>query len=475
MAAPCLFTVDLIEHSRDLILRRWCQQADNHVEEAADQESRKQFIDIKRASQFRNTEFPDKDHDTAGDHTGERTPFIGSSPEQCQKNDGAEGCAEARPSEGYDPEDGAVRIFCEEDPDHGDGDHSAPCDGHRSFFLQLYAEEILHDILGDAGGGSQKLGVRRGHGGSQNTRHDHACDQRRKDAESAQITGDLNDDRLGILQSRDHARLRHAVSDDTDQDGNRHGDHNPYAGNSSGQEKFFLIFDRHEAKQYVGHAKIPEPPCESGNDGQGRVRGSAAGGCHIGLCKAQISGQCFRIFDNCGGTACLYHAEADHDKQCDRHDDALDQVGGAYREEAAEGTVGYDDNGRDDHGNHIVHAEQCAEQFTAGGKAGCRIGDKEDDDDHRRDGCQDILFVAITFCKEIRYGDRSYRMGIPADLFRDYKPVQISAGSQSDHGPADIGKSGKVSQPGKPHQQITAHVGCLRAHGGNEGPEGSSA
>lgn len=101
-------------------------------------------------AEFRYAEFPDKDHNAAGNHARQRAPFIGTPPEQCAEDHRSEGRAEAGPCEGYDLEYGTARIPRQKDADHGDGDHGASCDGHGCFFFQLDAEEILHDILRNA-------------------------------------------------------------------------------------------------------------------------------------------------------------------------------------------------------------------------------------------------------------------------------------------------------------------------------------
>ncbi len=229
-----LLPAHLIKHLCDLLPGSRCQQTDNDIEDTGDNKSGQQFIDIEGAAQLCDAEFPDKDHDAAGDHASQSAPFVGAPPEQREEDNGAEGRAEARPGEGYDPEHGAVRISCQKDTDHGDGDDSDPRDRHRRFVFQLDAEEVLHDILRDAGGRGQKLGVRGGHRGGENAGHNNAGDQRREDTEIAQITGDPDDDRLGIFEGGEDARLCHAVADDADQHGHRHGDDHPYGGDSSG-------------------------------------------------------------------------------------------------------------------------------------------------------------------------------------------------------------------------------------------------
>ena len=225
----------------------------------------------------------------------------------------------------------------------------------------------------------------------------------------------------------------------------------------------------------MGHTEIAEPPGEHGHHHQRCVWGGAVRVRQVSLRETQITGQSFRIFDHGGSSARLNHTESDHDEQRDRHDDTLDQVRRADRQKTAESTVGHDDHGGDNHRYHVIHAEERAEQFAAGGKAGRGVGDEEDNNDHSGDGGQDVFLIAVAFREKVRDRDGAYRMGITADLLGDDQPVQIGAGSQPDHGPPHVGETGQIGKPGKPHKQIAAHVGSFRAHGGDEGTESSSA
>lgn len=75
-----------------------------------------QLVNREEAAQGREREFPDKDHRAAGNHTGHRALAVGALPEEGEQHDRAERGAEARPREGYDAKDGAVRI-----PGKGEG------------------------------------------------------------------------------------------------------------------------------------------------------------------------------------------------------------------------------------------------------------------------------------------------------------------------------------------------------------------
>ena len=61
------------------------------------------------------------------------------------------------------------------------------------------------------------------------------------------------------------------------------------------------------------------------------------------------------------------------------------------RKRAQDG-VPHDDEGRDQHRRHVIHAEQAVEQLAAGHKADT-AGHKEDDDDDRAQSARQVALV----------------------------------------------------------------------------------
>ena len=81
-----------------------------------------------------------------------------------------------------------------------------------------------------------------------------------------------DNDGLRILQCRDHADLGHCITDNSNEDCNKHGDHNPYSCHSSGKLQLLYILNCHKTKQYMRHPKISKSPCQHGEDRQDSIR-----------------------------------------------------------------------------------------------------------------------------------------------------------------------------------------------------------
>ena len=223
------------------------------------------------------------------------------------------------------------------------------------------------------------------------------------------------------------------------------------------------------------HSEITKAPRQCGNDREESIRGGRPVNRVIRLCKTQVTGQAARIFHNRSESACLADAEHQNNYQRDGHDDTLDKVSRAGCEETAHGCVEHDDDRADDHRRMVVHAEQAVEELSAGGKARCRIRNKENDNDKRRDQGQNIFFVAETVGEEFRQRNGIRHFRITPEFLCHQKPVKICTDCKSDHGPAYVRNTGQVRQSRQSHQKITAHIGCFRTHRGDERPELSSA
>lgn len=65
----------LFKGIHNLFLRRRCQQRHHHQHDAVEQESRQQFIKIKRTAQRPHQELPDKHQNATGNHAAKRAPI----------------------------------------------------------------------------------------------------------------------------------------------------------------------------------------------------------------------------------------------------------------------------------------------------------------------------------------------------------------------------------------------------------------
>ncbi len=123
----------------------------------------------------------------------------------------------------------------------------------------------------------------------------------------------------------------------------------------------------------------------------------------------------------------------------------------------------------------IVKAEQRIKELAARRKARGGVRDKEYQDDKRRDAHQDIFLLVKSAGEEVGDSDRADLMGVDTQLLCDKQPVDVCTGSQTDNRPAHVGDTAEVGKSGQTHKQVAAHIGSLRAHGGDDRTELSSA
>ena len=223
------------------------------------------------------------------------------------------------------------------------------------------------------------------------------------------------------------------------------------------------------------HPEVAETPGKRRENGDPAV---AAGfrRLDIGAGKeVQITGNRSGIGNDGVPAAGCMDAENENDNQREGHDHALDQAGDGGRHEAAHGAVSDDDNGGDDHGNGVVPAEHAVEQLAAGDKAGSGIGNKEDDNDQSADGLDQLGVIPKARCQKIRNRDGVELRGIDAQSAGDDQPVEIGARSKADGSPAGFRDAAEQRQARDAHQQISAHVRGLGAHGRGDRAELASA
>lgn len=151
----CQTCVYFVKGRKNICVRSRCSEADDDINQKRQNKGRQQLINAKDAANRCNQELPDKYHDASDNHTGQRTLQGGTLPEQCQQNNRAEGCAEACPSKRYNLKYRAVRIACQEYRDNRDDNNSQTSCQNALLLGQFDAEQILQQILREAGGGGE--------------------------------------------------------------------------------------------------------------------------------------------------------------------------------------------------------------------------------------------------------------------------------------------------------------------------------
>ena len=117
---------------------------------AGDNKTGKQLIDVPYAAERTYEEFPYKDHHAARDHARERTLFVRALPEEREEHHGAERRAKARPRKRNHAEHGAVRIPRDNHADNRNEHNGDSCDKHCGFLGNILAEIALDDVFGYA-------------------------------------------------------------------------------------------------------------------------------------------------------------------------------------------------------------------------------------------------------------------------------------------------------------------------------------
>ena len=225
----------------------------------------------------------------------------------------------------------------------------------------------------------------------------------------------------------------------------------------------------------MGHAEIAQAPCQRRDDGKKGIGGRGIGADAVALGHGQIARQGFGVF-HYGTHAPRPNGGVDqHEENGNGHDNALYQIRNGSRQKSAGSGVAHDNHSGDQHGCHVVDAEQAGKQLAAGGEAGSGIGNKENNDDHRGQGREDAFFIMEALGKELGDGIAFRNLGVAPQTAGGEKPVEVSAHSQTDGRPAHIRRAGQVGKARQTHEQIAGHIGGLGAHGGHQWAQGPSA
>ena len=213
------------------------------------------------------------------------------------------------------------------------------------------------------------------------------------------------------------------------------------------------------------HAEIAKAPCHGRSDIQQAVGGGTVIGHIVAGHHGQVARQAAGIVQHHIPAAGHTDAVHQHGDQGHAHDDGLDQVGGGHGAEAAHDGVAHNDHGRQDHGDHVVHAKQAVEQLAAGRKAGGGVRDEEHDDDDRAQGVEQVALVMEAQRQKLRHRDGVQVCRVAAQAAGHDEPVEPSAHGKADGRPARGCNTGEVRKARHTHQQPAGHIAGLGAHG----------
>ena len=480
----CLYAFALglyfVELVGKLLVGSLGQQADDDNHGKVEKEGGQQLVYVENCAGKGGTdeEFPDKDHGSSRNHSGDGAELVGASPEEGAEHHRAEGGSEARPRKGNDTENRAVGISRKEDGDYRNDHNRNSRKQHGLFNRQLDAEAFLNKVFGNTRGGGKELGIGGGHGGGENTRKDYSARKGRNIAVFTQEFGDVHNDAFGggIVGIAWHDSVFHErKSDNSDKNGNSHSNGHPNRGDAAGKLKLFLVSDCHKAEKNVGHSEITESPGKGGGNRQGIVISGHALGHVVALKNIEVSRKLGNVGENLVESADETLSEAEHDKQGNRHDYALYKIGEGGGEKSARRAVKNDNRGAYYHGGHVIHSEKGGKEFSAGAKSRRGVGNEENHYHQRRNAGQHLFTVAETAGKEIGNGEGVDAVAVNAKSFGHEKPVEIGSYCKTHRRPKGLGHAGHKGKAGHSHKQPAAHVGGFGAHGRHKGAELTSA
>ena len=216
--------------------------------------------------------------------------------------------------------------------------------------------------------------------------------------------------------------------------------------------------DRHEPSQYVGLPEVTQPPAQRRKHGNESQRGTV--GC--GKRDQQVQVLLYHADRQTGETATGAQTQYSHDNQRHEHQHALEKIGPAHREEAADKSVCHDCDCADDHRQLIRHAKNGCEQLAARDQPRAGVKNEKDQDERGGNDAQYAAAVIESALKIIRQGQRiAILFGRRTQRRSHDPPVEISSGQQTDHQPARF-KTRQVRITREPQQKPAAHIRRLR-------------
>ena len=101
---------------------------------------------------------------------------------------------------------------------------------------------------------------------------------------------------------------------------------------------------------------------------------------------------------------------------------------------------------------------------------------EEYENEYSRDRHNDLLLFAEAVREELGNSDRVVRSNaVSAESLGDDKPVEVGTDGQTDGGPGGLRQATHHGDGRKTHEEPAAHVGGLRAHGGDQGTQLTAA
>ena len=183
--------------------------------------------------------------------------------------------------------------------------------------------------------------------------------------------------------------------------------------------------------------------------------------------QRQISGDRPRVFHHRADAARVARAHNQHAQQRRHHYHGLNEIGYALGQETAQHGIQQHKGRAHQHHTMVGHIKQPGKELAAGNKAAGGVHGKENQDKYGRYAQNDLLFFMKTIAEEIRHGNgiaSGHR--IAAQAARYQQPVQVRAQRQANRRPASIRQAAPVGQARHAHEQISAHIRSLGAHGG---------
>ncbi len=218
---------------------------------------------------------------------------------------------------------------------------------------------------------------------------------------------------------------------------------------------------RHEAHDDVRLAEVAQAPRQRRDDPDDGGRGERVGQEREPIKARSRVGFGDEAPDLPRAAECD-HSDYRHRDQGNRHHEALDEVGEAHREEAAEERVGDRDGSDDQHADAVIGAEAGFHEHATGDHAGAHVEGEEGEDDHARSDAEEPRAVAEPVLQEAWDRDGVVRhLRVRAEPGRDKLPVAPRADRQADGDPC-FDEPRRVDGAGQTHEQPTGHVRCPR-------------
>ena len=173
----------------------------------------------------------------------------------------------------------------------------------------------------------------------------------------------------------------------------------------------------------MGHSKVSQSPGHHGKNGDHAVGSCGIGNRIVNLGHGQISCKRACVIHNGVPSACNVNSVKNNNDQSNAHYNTLNQICGRNSHKSTHNSISDNHYSAYNHGCVVVKAEQTVKKSSDCLKAGCGIGNKENQDNDGRNAHQNIFLIPIPAGEELGYGDSVADNGIPAQPFCNNQPV----------------------------------------------------